>query len=51
MQYSCIRWIVLPLDEVCAPGYTGRKRGETVRTLTTVLQAHTHQWAGMFTFA
>ena len=36
------------LDEVCAPGYTGRKRGETVRTRTTVLQAHTHQWVGTF---
>ena len=31
------------LDEVCTPGYLGRKRGETVRTRTTVLQAHTHQ--------
>src|SRR5260370_6194157 len=29
---------------MCAPGYTGRKRGEVVRTRTTVLQAHTHQW-------
>ena len=29
---------------LCAPGYTGRKRGEVVRTRTTVLQAHTHQW-------
>jgi len=28
------------LDEVCAPSYTGRKWGETVRTRTTVLQAH-----------
>jgi hypothetical protein len=28
------------LDQVCAPGYLGRKRGETVRTRTTVLQAH-----------
>jgi hypothetical protein len=36
------------LDEVCAPGYTGRKRGEVVRTRTTVLQAHTHQWVGTF---
>lgn len=36
------------LDEVCAPGYTGRKRGEAVRTRTTVLQAHTHQWVGTF---
>src|SRR5438445_1489656 len=32
----------------CAPGYTGRKRGEIVRTRTTVLQAHTHQWLGSF---
>ena len=32
------------LREVCAPGYLGRKRGEIVRTRTTVLQAHTHQW-------
>jgi hypothetical protein len=28
------------LDEVCAPGYTGRKRGEVVRTHTVVSQAH-----------
>jgi len=39
------------LDKVCAPGYTGRKRGETVRTRTTVLQAHTHQWVGTFSGA
>lgn len=39
------------LDEVCAPGYTGRKRGETVRTRTTLLQAHTHQWGGTFSGA
>jgi len=31
-------------NQVCAPGYLGRKRGEVVRTRTTVLQAHTHQW-------
>jgi hypothetical protein len=36
------------LDEVCAPGYRGRKRGETVRTRTTVLQAHSYQWVGTF---
>ena len=36
------------LGEVCAPGYTGRKRGEVVRTRTTLLQAHTHQWLGTF---
>jgi hypothetical protein len=39
------------LNEVCAPGYTGRKRGETVRTRTTMLQAHTHQWLGTFSGA
>ena len=33
-------------DQVCAPGYQGRKRGEVVRARTIVLQAHTHQfWA------
>ena len=36
------------LDEVCAPGYTGRKRGEVVRTRTTVNQAHSFQWVGSF---
>ncbi len=35
------------MSEVCAPGYLGRKRGEVVRTRTTVLQAHTHQWVGL----
>ncbi|MBO0777943.1 MAG: hypothetical protein J2P37_03860 [Ktedonobacteraceae bacterium] len=39
------------LNEVCAPGYTGRKRGEVVRTRTTVLQAHTHQWIGTYSGA
>src|SRR6266849_1299067 len=39
------------LGAVCAPGYTGRKRGECVRTRTTVLQAHTHQWLGTFSGA
>jgi len=34
------------LDEVCAPGYQERKRGEVVRSRTTVLQAHTQQWLG-----
>src|SRR5712692_8155783 len=33
---------------LCAPGYTGRKRGEVVRTRSTVLQAHSHQWLGSF---
>ena len=36
------------LSKVCAPGYLGPKRGEVVRTRTTVLQAHPHQWADMF---
>ena len=34
------------LAQVCAPGYLGRKRGEVVRTRTTVLQAHTQHWLG-----
>jgi hypothetical protein len=37
--------------EVCAPGYTGRKRGEVVRSRTTTLQAHTQQWLGTFSGA
>ena len=36
------------LDKVCAAGYLGRKRGEVVRTRTTILQAHTQQWLGTF---
>jgi hypothetical protein len=36
------------LRPLCAPGYTGRKRGEMVRSRTTVLQAHTHQFLGTF---
>ena len=36
------------LDEVCGPGYKGRRRGEVVRTRTTVLQMHTRQWLGTF---
>ncbi len=36
------------LDDVCAPGYRGRKRGEVVRTRTTVSQAHNYQWLGSF---
>ena len=35
-------------DQVCASGYTGRKRGEVIRTRTVVLQAHTHQFLGTF---
>jgi hypothetical protein len=36
------------LDEVCAPGYTGRKRGQVVRTRTVISQAHNFQWLGSF---
>src|SRR6266699_4513159 len=36
------------LRPLCAPGYTVRKRGEVVRTRTTVLQMHTHQWVASF---
>jgi hypothetical protein len=36
------------LRPLCAPGYLGRKRGEVVRTRTTVFEAHTHQWLGTF---
>jgi hypothetical protein len=35
-------------NQVCAPGYQGRKRGEVVRTRTVLLQAHTHQFLGTF---
>ncbi|GHO90088.1 hypothetical protein KSF_001360 [Reticulibacter mediterranei] len=36
------------LDKVCAPGYTGRKHGQVVRTRTVVSQAHTFHWLGSF---
>jgi hypothetical protein len=36
------------LAEVCAPGYTGRKRGQVVRTRTVVSQAHSYHWLGSF---
>jgi len=36
------------LEEVCAPGYTGRKRGEVVRTRTVISQAHSYRWLGSF---
>jgi len=36
------------LNKVCAPGYTGRKRGEVVRTRTVVSQTHSYQWLGSF---
>lgn len=35
-------------DQICAPGYTGRKREEVIRTRTDVLQTHTHQQFGTF---
>ncbi len=36
------------LDEICAPGYRGRKRGQVVRTRTVISQAHSFQWLGSF---
>src|SRR5712692_8800138 len=36
------------LNQVCAPGYTGRKRGEVVRTRTVVSQAHSYHSLGSF---
>jgi hypothetical protein len=36
------------LDDVCAPGYRGRKRGQVVRTRTTISQAHSSHWLGSF---
>jgi len=32
------------LNDVCAPGYRGRKRGQVVRTRTVISQAHSFQW-------
>src|SRR5258706_1667180 len=36
------------LDDVCTPGNRDRKRGDVVRTRTTVAQAHSYQWLGSF---
>jgi len=36
------------LEDVCAPGYRGRKRGQVVRTRTVISQAHSSQWLGSF---
>ncbi len=36
------------LDAVCTLGYTGRKRGEVVRSRTTALQMHTRQRIGTY---
>lgn len=32
------------LRPLCAPGYTGRKRGQVVRTRTVISQAHSYHW-------
>lgn len=37
--------------DACKPGYAGRKRGEAVRTRTTIEQAHTREWLGSFAAA
>jgi hypothetical protein len=34
------------LLSLCQPGYTGRKRGEVVRTRSALMQAHTQEWLG-----
>lgn len=39
------------LEQVCAPGYVGRKRGEAAPPGAIVLQAHSHQWLGTFSGA
>lgn len=36
------------MDDVCAPDYRERKRGQVVRTRTVVSQAHSFQWLGSF---
>jgi hypothetical protein len=36
------------LDEVCSPGYAGRKGGQVVRTRMVISQAHSFQWLGSF---
>jgi hypothetical protein len=36
------------LEQVCAPGYRGHKRGEVVRTRTVVQEATTHRFLGTF---
>ena len=38
-------------DQICAPAYLGRKRGEVARTRTTVLQPHSQHWLGSFSGA
>ena len=39
------------LEQVCAPGYCGHKRGEVVRTRTVVQEASTHRLLGTFSGA
>jgi hypothetical protein len=34
------------LEQVGAPGYAGRTRGEVIRTRPTIVQPSTHQWIG-----
>lgn len=34
--------------QACAPGYTGRKRGEVSRTRTTIAVAQTSEWLGTY---
>jgi hypothetical protein len=41
-------WPQRRLNQLCASGSTGRKRGEVVRTRTVVSQAHSYQWLGSF---
>lgn len=38
-------------ERACAKGYSGRKRGEVVRTRTTIEQAHSREWLGSFAAA
>jgi hypothetical protein len=37
--------------DATAPGYTGRKRGDAVRTRLSVQQSHTTEWLGAFSAA
>jgi len=39
------------LEQVCAPGYRGHKRGEVLRTRTVVQEASTHRWVATFSGA
>jgi len=39
------------LEQVCAPGYRGHKRGEVVRTRTVVQEASSHRLLGTFSGA